>query len=261
MNDTRPQDGKTILITGASSGINLGIARHMGGLGARIAILSRNQERISKAAEDLSSAGVDVLPYAADVRDSERLSEVIDEIGAVWGSLDTLVCGAAGNFFASASDMSPNAFRTIVEIDLIGTFNAMKAAYPLLRRPGANVINITAPQSQRPMKRQSHVCAAKAGIDMLTKCLAMEWGPEGIRVNAISPGPIADTEGFARMAPDDRLKDQARQALALQRLGSTRDIAQAVAWLSSDEASFVTGAILSCDGGMVLGNLFSPQQG
>ncbi|WP_439620165.1 SDR family oxidoreductase [Hyphomonas sp.] len=258
MTDSRPHAGKTVLITGASSGINLGIARHMGGLGARIAILSRDQARIGKAAADLSNAGVDVLAYAADVRDPERLSEVAETIGAEWGPLDTLVCGAAGNFFASASEMSPNAFRTIVEIDLIGTFNAMKAAYPLLRRPGANIISITAPQAQRPMKKQSHVCAAKAGIDMLTRCLAMEWGPEGIRVNAISPGPVADTEGFTRLAPDAVRKNEVRQALAVPRLGTTRDIAQAVAWLSSDEASFVTGSILSCDGGMVLGNLIPP---
>src|SRR6185295_16943320 len=109
--------------------------------------------------------------------------------------------GAAGNFVAPALGMSANGFKTVVDIDLMGTFHVFRASFAFLRRPGASLIAITAPQAVRPSMFQAHVCSAKAGINMLTKCLAMEWGPAGVRVNAISPGPIADTEGMRRLAP------------------------------------------------------------
>lgn len=251
-------EGKTAIVVGASSGINLAIARHLGQLGARLAILSRTPERIHAAAADLREQGVDATSYAGDVRDSAAMEEVIGRAAQECGGFDIVVSGAAGNFFAPASEMSANGFRTVVEIDLIGTFNVVKAAFPHLK-PGSSIVNVTAPQAQRPMRNQAHACAAKAGIDMLTKCLALEWGELGIRVNAVSPGPIGATEGLERMAAGDGLDVRIREALPLRRFGTGEDVAAAVAFLSSDAAAYITGTILDCDGGMRLGEFHVPE--
>jgi NAD(P)-dependent dehydrogenase (short-subunit alcohol dehydrogenase family) len=150
--------------------------------------------------------------------------------------------------------MSANAFKTVVDIDLIGTFNVLRAAFPHLRRPGASLISITAPQAVNPSMFQAHACAAKAGVNMLTKCLAMEWGPAGVRVNAISPGPIAETEGMARLAPTPELERSAKGRLALRDYGTKGDISAAALFLASDAARYITGTILDCDGGASLGD-------
>lgn len=250
--------GKTAVIVGASSGINLGVAKHLGELGARVAILSRTKAKIEQAAAELQGSGVEAIGLVADVRNADQLQTAFQSIHSQFGEFDILVSGAAGNFFADAKNISPNGFKTIVDIDLIGTFNVLRMGFDYMRRPGGSMITITAPQGKRAMPKQAHVCAAKAGIDMLTKCLALEWGAEGIRVNAVSPGPIEDTEGFARLATNSDLREQIEGALALPRLGQRVDIGRAVEWISSDQASFVTGTILDCDGGMVLGNLYSP---
>ncbi len=253
--------GKTALVVGASSGINLAIARRLGEQGARLAIVSRTPGKIEAARETLAAEGLTVRSWAGDVRDAAAIAAIADQVAAAYGLLDIVVSGAAGNFFATAESMSANAFKTIVDIDLLGTFNVMKAAFPHLRAPGASLINITAPQGQRAMWGQAHACAAKAGIDMMTRCLALEWGAKGIRVNAVSPGPIADTEGLARLAPDEAAMARVVASLALPRLGRGRDIGDAVVFLASDSAAYVTGTILDCDGGMRLGDLSTPVSG
>ncbi len=256
--DPQCLSGRVAVIVGASSGINLGVAQRLGSLGARLAIVSRTPERIEAAAATLAAEGLDVTAHAGDVRDAAAMQAIMAEVATTRGPIDIVSSGAAGNFFVPAAAMSPNAFKTIIDIDLIGTFNVLSAAYPHLRRPGAVLVNITAPQAERAMPKQAHACAAKAGIEMLTRCLALEWGPEGIRVNAVSPGPIADTEGLARLATDHELGEKIRDALALPRFGTRADIGNAVAWLCSNGASFVTGTTIDCDGGMRLGNLYAP---
>jgi NAD(P)-dependent dehydrogenase (short-subunit alcohol dehydrogenase family) len=251
--------GRNAVVVGASSGINLGIAHRLGSLGARIAIISRSQERIEAAADTLRADALDVTPHAGDVRDATAVQAIMTEVADAKGPIDIVVSGAAGNFFVPAAKMSPNAFKTVIDIDLIGTFNVLSAAYPHLRRPGAVLVNITAPQADRAMPMQAHACSAKAGIEMLTRCLALEWGVDGIRVNAVSPGPIADTEGLARLTTDAQLAERIRGALALPRFGQRIDIGNAVAWLCSEGASFVTGTTIDCDGGMRLGNLYVPE--
>jgi hypothetical protein len=246
---------------GASSGINLGVAHRLGSLGAQIAIVSRSSERIAAAADALRADGLDVTHHAGDVREATAMQTIMTEVADAKGPIDIVLSGAAGNFFVPAAKMSANAFKTVIDIDLIGTFNVLSAAYPHLKRPGAVLVNITAPQAERAMPMQAHACSAKAGIEMLTRCLALEWGVEGIRVNAVSPGPIADTEGLARLATDAELVELVeliRCALALPRFGQRVDIGNAVAWLCSEAASFVTGTTIDCDGGMRLGNLYAP---
>ena len=241
--------GKVAFVAGASSGINLAIAETLGRHGARLALISRNADKIAAAAGGLAAMNIECIGQAADVRDFAAVDAAMQAAVARFGAIDIVISGAAGNFVAAARDMSANGFKTVVDIDLIGSFNVLRASYPHLRKPGATLISITAPQAVRPTVMQAHVCAAKAGINMLTKVLALEWGPEGIRVNAISPGPIAGTEGMARLAPNAEAEAAVKWAIALRRYGEKSEIADAALYLCSDSARYVTGTVLDCDGG------------
>ncbi|MGQ0700815.1 MAG: SDR family oxidoreductase [Panacagrimonas sp.] len=243
---------KNVFIAGGTSGINLGIAEAFARHGARVAVLSRKQDKVDRAVEQLRIFGTQVSGYAADVRDYGSVALALQQTRDEFGEIDVLVSGAAGNFPAAALDLSPNGFKSVVDIDLLGTFHVLRAAYPHLRKPGAAVINISAPQSQQPMALQMHVCAAKAGVDMVTRVLALEWGRAGIRVNAISPGPIAGTEGLSRLAPTPQAEAAAIESIPLGRLGTAQDIANAALFLASPLANFVSGAYLPVDGGWLL---------
>ncbi|MFK7945086.1 MAG: SDR family oxidoreductase [Paracoccaceae bacterium] len=240
--------GARVMVFGGTSGINLGIAHGFAAAGAEVGVVSRKQEKVDAAVEALSAHGRPVKGYALDVRDFDAVNEACKAFAAD-GPIDVLISGAAGNFPAPAVAMSANAFKSVVDIDLLGTFHVVRAAFEHLAKPGASVINITAPQAQVAMPMQSHVCAAKAGIDMLTKTLACEWGLAGVRVNAISPGPIENTEGMDRLAPTENARKAVRKSVPLQRDGRADEIADACLWLSSDKASYVSGVVLPVDGG------------
>jgi NAD(P)-dependent dehydrogenase (short-subunit alcohol dehydrogenase family) len=243
-----------VFVAGGTSGINLGIALAFARQGARVAVLSRSPDKVQAATQALRDAGAaDVAGFPADVRDAAAVSQALADAAAKWGPIDVLVSGAAGNFVAAAGDLSPNGFKAVVDIDLLGTFHVVRGAWPHLRKPGASIVNITAPQAVLPMPMQAHVCAAKAGIDQLTRTLALEWGGAGVRVNAVSPGPIEGTEGMARLAPSPQALQAWTRAVPLGRFGTPEDIARAVLWLSSPDASYVTGVVLPVDGGIQLG--------
>lgn len=245
--------GVNVFVAGGTSGINLGIAEGFARAGARVAVMSRSQDKVDRAVERLRSLGSDATGGAADVRDYQATTRVLEAVHGQFGDFDVLVSGAAGNFLASSLGMSPNAFRTVVDIDLIGTYHVLRAAHPMLRKPGAVVINISAPQSTIAMALQAHACAAKAGVDMLTRVLALEWAGDGIRVNAIVPGAIAGTEGMARLAPTEEARGQVIRSMPLGRLGSVDDIANACLLLASPLAAYVTGVVLPVDGGWSVG--------
>ncbi len=245
--------GATVFVAGGTGGINLGIAEGFAKAGARVAVMSRSQDKVNRAVERLRALGSDATGGAADVRDYEATAAVLKAVHSQFGDFDVLVSGAAGNFLASGIGMSPNAFRAVVDIDLIGTYHVLRAAHPMLRKPGAVVINISAPQSTLPTALQAHVCAAKAGVDMLTRVLALEWAKDGIRVNAVVPGAITGTEGMARLAPTDEARSLVSQSVPLGRWGSVGDIANACLFMASPLAAYVTGAILPVDGGWSVG--------
>lgn len=241
--------GKTVFVAGGTSGINYGIAQGFARWGAKLVVASRKQDKVDQAVAGLKELGAEASGIAFDVREYDAVSEgfakAVDYFG---GPIDVLISGAAGNFPARLNDMSPNAIRSVVEIDLMGTFHVMHAAFAHLTKPGASVINISAPQAYIPMSYQSHVCAAKAGVDMVTRTLAMEWGAEGIRVNSIVPGPIGETEGMARLAPTPELLEAVTKSVPMGRLGTVDDIANAAGLLSSEAGGYISGAILPVDG-------------
>ena len=241
---------RVVFVAGGTSGINLGIAHAFARRGAHVAVISRSPEKVAAATTDLKKHGTKIFGAAADVRDVPAVSGALKDAHAALGNFDVLISGAAGNFPAAALGMSTNAFKAVVDIDLLGTFNVLRTGHQYLRKPGAVVINISAPQAMHAQPLQAHVCAAKAGVDMLTQVLAIEWGADGIRVNSVIPGPIADTEGMARLAPTEETKEFARRAVPLGRFGTKEEVANACLFLASPFAAYITGAILPVDGGV-----------
>lgn len=242
--------GHVALVTGGGTGICRGIARAFAALGADVAITSRKPEVLAKTAEELSAeSGRQVLAVAADVRDPDACARAVAATVERFGSLDTLVNGAAGNFLAPAAALSPNGFGTVIDIDLKGTFNATRAAFEALRTSGRGVIlNISATLHYHGTPLQVHAASAKAGVDAMTKNLAVEWGRFGIRVVAIAPGPIAETEGIRRLASGDN-EARAIAAIPAGRLGAIDDVASMAVFLRSGGASFITGTVVVVDGG------------
>jgi NAD(P)-dependent dehydrogenase (short-subunit alcohol dehydrogenase family) len=240
---------KVAFITGGSSGIGLGMAVKFAEFGARLALLGRSQEKLDAAVGAIEAGGGVAAGFAADVRDYPALERAFAAAHERYGLIDILICGAAGNFPAPAAGMSANGFKAVVDIDLLGTYNACRAAYAHLRKPGASIISISANHAHQPYPLQAHVCAAKAGVDLLTKTIALEWGREGIRANIITPGPIDGTEGMRRLAPTPEARQAAIAGVPLGRMGTTDDIANVALFLSSDAASFITGGVFQCDGG------------
>jgi len=244
--------GRTVFVAGGSSGINLGIALAFAAAGADVAIMSRSRPRVDAACAQLAGRGGRVAGHTADVRDYAAVAAVLGAVHRDWGEIDVLVSGAAGNFPAAALGMSANGFKAVIDIDVLGTFNVLRAAHLYLKKPGAAVINISAPQSFNPMPLQVHVCAAKAGVDMVTRVLALEWGADGIRVNSIVPGPIEGTEGMARLAPNEEARAAVVRRVPLGRMGKADDVAQFALFLASPYASWITGTVVPVDGGSSL---------
>ncbi len=256
--------GKTALITGGGTGICKGIALRFAAHGANVAITSRKQQNLDTAADEIGFAtNKKILAIAADVRKPEEVENVVAKTVETFGGIDILVSGAAGNFPVPISQLSYNGFRTVVDIDLQGTFNVSKACFPHLlaaaeKHRNANVICISATLQYTGIPFQSHVSAAKAGIDAFMRTMATEWGPMGIRANCVAPGPIGDTEGMRRLAPTPELTERAMKHVPLKRFGTIEEIADACLFLVSDAARYTTGTIHVVDGGQWL---FSPGVG
>lgn len=243
--------GKTVVVIGGTSGINRGIAEAFAASGAKLAVASRSQDKVDDTIAALKAAGAqNAIGAAFDVRDAEAVAAGLRRFHDTLGEFDVLVSGAAGNFPALAADMSINAFKTVIDIDLMGTIHVMKGAYDFLRRPGASIINISAPQSYLPYEGQSHVCAAKAGVDQITRTLSMEWGLEGIRVNSVVPGFIEGTEGAKRLAPTPDAEEKFKRDVPLGRWGQPQDVANACLFLGSDLAGYISGTVLAVDGAL-----------
>ncbi|HUS30258.1 MAG TPA: SDR family oxidoreductase, partial [Kofleriaceae bacterium] len=242
--------GHVALITGGGTGICRGIAHAYAKLGADVCIVSRKPDVLEKTAAELSAAtGRKILAVAADVRNPDAIATAVATTVERFGKLDTIVNGAAGNFLAPAAGLSPNGFKTVIDIDLVGTFNTARAAFEHLQKSGNGlVLNISATLHYHGTPLQVHASAAKAGVDAVTKNLAVEWGRFGIRSCGIAPGPIGDTEGMRRLAPGE-IKDKAMTGIPAGRFGTIDEIAAAAVYLRSPAAAYVTGHIMVVDGG------------
>ena len=241
---------RTVFITGGGSGIGRGICDALGGLGANIFIASRNAEKLGAAVDELAAAGVNAGFTTADVRDHEQVEAAVARCVERFGGLDILINNAAGNFSCPTADLSPNGWKTVIDIDLNGTFYCCKAAYPHLQRAQhARIISITTTLARSGWPQAAHAGAAKAGIQSLTNALAVEWAPDGILVNSISPGPIAGTVGVDKLYVETGQQEVMTSRVALKRFGQVDDIADAAVFLCSPAGNYITGAELVVDGG------------
>ena len=244
-------DGTVALISGGGTGICNGIATTLGRHGAKLMLMGRRGEVLDAACATLKKEGIDARPVQGDVRDPDACANAVKQTVQEFGRLNLLLNGAAGNFLCPTEKLSPNGFKTVIDIDLNGTFNMSRAAFDALKAARQSLIlNISATLHYQGTIMQAHVMAAKAGIDALGRNLACEWGEHGIRVCTIAPGAIGDTEGMRRLAPGADAKIAAD--VPLRRLGTIDDIAMAALFLASPAASYVTGEVLVVDGGQWL---------
>jgi len=242
---------RVAFVTGGGTGITGGVARALADFGASVALVSRKLEHLEPAAAAINQAGGKALAVAADVRNMAEVEQAVAATVAKFGKIDLVVNGAAGNFLCAAEQLSPNGFGTVVDIDLKGTFNVCRATFEQLKQNRGQILNISATLHYLGTPLQLHVSAAKAGVDALTRNLAVEWGRHGIRVNGLAPGPIEDTEGMKRLVPEP-VKERLKKNIPLGRFGRIVDIEQAAVFLCSDAASFINGAVLVVDGGQWL---------
>jgi peroxisomal 2,4-dienoyl-CoA reductase len=245
--------GKIALVTGGATGIGRGIADALAHHGADIALVSRKEENLSAAAQQIAAAtGRRAIGLVADVRQADAVETAVKRAVEELGGLDIVVNNAAGNFLCASGDLSPNGFGVVLDIDAKGTFNVSRAAFHArLKDHGGQILNISATLHHGGSPGQVHVAAAKAAVDALTRTLAVEWGPLGIRVNAIAPGPIGDTEGVRRLLPGDS-REKLRATIPTRHLGSIDDITNLALFVLSDGGANLNGAILVSDGGLAL---------
>ncbi len=246
-------NGHVAFVTGGGTGITGGVARALAEAGASVALVSRSMEHLEPAAVAINKNGGQAIAIAADVRKPEDVEKAVATTIEKFGKLDIVVNGAAGNFLCKAEDLSPNGFGTVVDIDLKGTFNVCRASIEELKKHQGQILNISATLHYLGTPMQLHVSAAKAGVDALTRNLAVEWGRYGIRVNGIAPGPIEDTEGMKRLVPEP-IKEALKKNIPLRRFGKIADIETAAVFLCSEAASFINGVTLVVDGGQWLSN-------
>jgi len=256
-------DGQVALVTGGGTGLGLGISQLLAELGAHVVMASRKPANLEAARADIASRGGKVSAVQLDVRDPEQVKAAVDGVAQQLGRIDVLVNNAAGNFYAPSATLSPNAWKSVAEIDLYGTFYCSQAVYPIMAaQGGGRIVSTSMTLHYRGWPMMAHATAAKAGVDALTRTLAVEWAPQRIRVNAIAPGPIP-TDGVRKAftppadsgvpdvfaAADARMAEYAKKGIPLGRWGSPRDIANMVAFLASPAGDWITGSIFVIDGG------------
>jgi NAD(P)-dependent dehydrogenase (short-subunit alcohol dehydrogenase family) len=243
------------VVTGGGTGIGLAIARRLGTLGARIVIASRQSENLEHGWHSLRESGIDALAVQLDVRKTEQVDEMVLRTVKHYGSLDILVNNAAGNFVCRAEALSPNGWDAVIGIVLNGSFYCSRAVgqYMIARKRGGSIVSILANYVWTGSAGTVHSAAAKAGVMSMTQTLAVEWASHGIRVNAIAPGPIESSGAAKQLWASDEAIERITNMVPLRRYGKPEEVADAVAFLVSAHAGFITGEILTIDGGAWLG--------
>lgn len=243
--------GKSAVVTGGATGIGAHIVRLLGSLGANVGIVSRKESNLIASANNFKiDDGIDVEWQVGDVRDPDAIKAVMASFAEKLGGIDILICNAAGNFICPTEDLSWNGWRTVIEIDLNGTFNCCQAALPYLKEAadGGRIISISATAANFGWPGAAHAGAAKSAIQNFMKTLAVEWGPYGIRANYVSPGPIEGTEGVDRLIIAQGKSDQVLERIPLGTFGEGKDVANAIVFLASESGKYISGAELAIDG-------------
>ncbi len=242
-------DGRTALVTGGGSGIGRAVALELAALGSDVAILGRHRETLDAtvAVAAAESTPGSVRPYVVDVREPADVEAALDQVGADLGSVDTLVNNAGGQFVSPAENISLNGFRAVTRLNLDAVWQLTTAAANRWMVPAGygKVVSIVI-SPRRAMPGMAHSAAARAGVENMTRTMAVEWGRHGIRLNCVAPG-IIHTESWERYGLDP---EAVATAIPAGRLGSAADVAHAVTYLVSPAGDYVTGATLLVDGGL-----------
>lgn len=253
--------GKVLLLTGGTSKMLYKIALDFMELGGNVALISRRKEELDKVAKELmNKTGQIAKGYVLNLKFPDEYEKIVDEVLKDFGSINYLLNGAAGNFLAFAENLSYNAFKTVLEIDTLATFYMSKIVYTkFMKKNGGVIVNISANLHHLGTLMNSHASAAKAGVDAITKTLALEWGPFNVRVNGVCPGSIEGTEGLDRLSKPEKndknsekksadLMNKLIKTIPLQRLGTRSDVSSACIFLFSDLASYISGQTIEVDG-------------
>lgn len=243
--------GKSILVTGGGSGLGLSMARTFASLGANIAVCGRSEEKLASAAEQLQAYGTEVATHQVDVRDYEQVGRMVDALVERFGALDGLVNNAAGNFLSASEDLSPNAFRSVVDIVLHGSFNCTHHLGRHLIETGrsGSILNIVTTYTETGSAFVLPSACSKAGVQAMTTSLAYEWAHYGIRVNAIAPGAFPTEGAWSRLMPDEQAIERYREKIPAGRFGEHQELANLAAFIMSDLSPYMTGECVTIDGG------------
>eukprot|EP00794_Sanderia_malayensis_P019134 gene19134-21051_t len=245
-------DGKIAFVTGGGTGLGQGMVKALSALGAKVAIMSRRLEVLQKTAEEITKeTGNPVLALQGDVRDPEAVKNAVDALESEFGLPNIVINNAAGNFISPTDRVSANAFKTIIDIVLLGTANVtLDIGKRLIKaKQGANFLSISAIYASTGSGFVVPSAAAKAGVEAITKSLAFEWAPYGMRFNVIAPGPIKTEGAFTRLDPTGSFEKHGIQRIPAKRMGTIEELANLATFILSDYSSWLNGEVVYFDGG------------
>lgn len=244
---------QVVLITGGGTGLGRATAKLFAQLGASIIIAGRREEKLKEAADEISESGAEVEIFPLDIREAAKVQSMVDRAVERFGRIDVLLNNAAGNFFTRAEDLSVNGWNAVVNIVLHGTFYCTRAAgLQMIRQRKGCIISVVHPQALQGGPGNVHSVSAKAGVITMSRTLAVEWAKYNIRVNTIAPGPFRSEGTDRNLWPTEEIREAVTNSIPLRRFGTKEEMANAIAYLASDYASYITGHMLVLDGGWSL---------